>query len=177
VILTQSAFEAIPMSKEQQQAYIDREMEVMRRQLAEAQASDQNDQATKRTVKKMETAMLRAEEALKKKLAKQKDVGVSFEQTGIDYLMVDEAHMYSNLRTLSNIQGAGTVGLEPRDRPAHEARISAGQQHVGPGRDVRHRHADPQHDHAGVRDAAVPAAGPARRCRDLLVRSVGGDVR
>ena len=43
-------------------------------------------------------------------MAKQKDLGVSFEQTGIDYLMVDEAHEYSNLRTLSNIQGGGATG-------------------------------------------------------------------
>lgn len=111
VIMTQGAFEGIPMGARQQQAYIDREMADMRAQLDEAQSQEQ-DAATKRTVKKMETALLRAEEALKKKLAKSKDLGVSFEQTGIDYLMVDEAHMYSNLRTLSNIQGAGTTGSD-----------------------------------------------------------------
>lgn len=118
VILTQGAFESIPMSVEQQEAYIEREMATMRRQLAEAQAAEvaarQNGRSTahEKTVKKMESALLRAEEALKKKLDKQKDVGVSFEQTGIDYLMVDEAHGYSNLRVLSNIQGAGNTGSD-----------------------------------------------------------------
>jgi N12 class adenine-specific DNA methylase len=121
VILTQGAFESVPMSQEQQQAYIDREMATMRAQLAQAQADEMAARASfdagdrkniEKTVKKMETALLRAEEALKKKMDKQKDVGVSFEQTGIDYLMVDEAHGYSNLRTLSNIQGAGTTGSD-----------------------------------------------------------------
>lgn len=121
VILTQGAFESVPMSQEQQQAYIDREMATMRAQLAQAQADEMAARAKfdpgerkniEKTVKKMETALLRAEEALKKKMDKQKDVGVSFEQTGIDYLMVDEAHGYSNLRTLSNIQGAGTTGSD-----------------------------------------------------------------
>lgn len=117
VILTQGAFESIPMSVEQQEAYIDREMTTMRQQLAIAQAAAFDERGTgskaqEKTVKKMEAALLRAEEALKKKLDKQKDVGVSFEQTGIDYLMVDEAHGYSNLRVLSNIQGAGNVGSD-----------------------------------------------------------------
>jgi N12 class adenine-specific DNA methylase len=110
VILTQTAFESIPMSPGQIEAYIDRELETMRQQLAEAKAADDGDKAQQRTVKKMETAILRAEEQLKKRLMTAKDVGVSFEQTGIDYLFVDEAHQYSNLRTLSNIQSAGASG-------------------------------------------------------------------
>lgn len=112
VILTHEAFEKIPMSPEAKQAYIDREMQTLRDQLAAAQESGRNDTAQKRTVKKMEAAVLRAEEALNKLLDKDKDAGVSFEQTGIDYLMVDEAHEYSNLRTLSNIPSASADGSD-----------------------------------------------------------------
>jgi N12 class adenine-specific DNA methylase len=120
VILTQGAFEKIPLSQEEQESYIDRELATMRAQFAQAEAAAAADagpygapsQAHKKTVKKMENALLRAEEAMRKKLDKQKDVGVSWEQTGIDYLMVDEAHGYSNLRVLSNIQGAGNVGSD-----------------------------------------------------------------
>lgn len=112
VILTQKAFEAIPMSPEQQEAYIERELAEYREALerGQAEAAASGDDAIKKTVKKMEKALLRAEEALKKKLDKTKDSAVSFEQTGIDYLMVDEAHQYSNLRTLSNIPNAGATG-------------------------------------------------------------------
>jgi hypothetical protein len=112
VILTQGAFEAIPMSKDQQKAYIDRELATMRAQLLAMQSSSASGKAHDNTVKKMEKAVIRAEEAMKKKLDKQKDVGVSFDQTGIDHVMVDEAHMYSNLRTLSNIQGAAIEGSD-----------------------------------------------------------------
>lgn len=110
VVMTQGAFESIPMSQAQQQAYIDREMATLRAQLAEARAAAEGSQVMKRTVKKMETAVIRAEEGLKKRLLATKDVGVSFEQTGIDYLMVDEAHEYANLRVLSNIPNAGASG-------------------------------------------------------------------
>lgn len=112
VILTQKAFEAIPMSPDQQEAYIQRELSEMREALENAQAAagEAADETTKKTVKKMEKALLRAEEAMRKKLDKEKDSAVSFEQTGIDYLMVDEAHHYSNLRTLSNIPNAGATG-------------------------------------------------------------------
>jgi N12 class adenine-specific DNA methylase len=114
VILTQNAMQLIPMSRAAMEAYIDREMATMRAQLerAKADAAATNDTAKANTVKKMEKAVVKAEEALKAKLDKQKDAGVTFEQTGIDYVCVDEAHMYSNLRTLSNIQGAGATGSD-----------------------------------------------------------------
>lgn len=110
VILTQGAMELIPMSRESMSAYIDREMATMRAQLAKAKADAAGDSAKEQTVKRMEKALIKAEEALKAKLDKNKDAGVSFEQTGIDYVFVDEAHHYSNLRTPSNIQGAGATG-------------------------------------------------------------------
>lgn len=114
VILTQNAMQLIPMSREQMTAYIDRELAAMRAQLEEAKerALTGGDKATQNTVKKMEKAVLKAEEALKGKLDKVKDAGVTFEQTGIDYVCVDEAHMFSNLRTPSNIQGAGATGSD-----------------------------------------------------------------
>lgn len=116
VILTQGAFEKIPLSVDAQRAYIDRELSDMREQLETARnaaAGERKNSAADKTVKKMEKQLLSAEEALKKKLDKEKDTGgVSFEETGIDYLMVDEAHGYSNLRTLSNIPGAGNTGSD-----------------------------------------------------------------
>lgn len=112
VILTQGAFEAIPVSAQEQERYIAREMAYLREQYEQAKANAGNDKNAQRTVKAMENTIIRAENALRKKLEKQKDLGVSWEQTGIDYLMVDEAHMYSNLRTLSNIPNAGTAGSD-----------------------------------------------------------------
>src|ERR1019366_6439846 len=50
------------------------------------------------------------EERLKARLDSAKDPGITFEKTGIDYLFVDEAHGYKNLRTPSNIPDAAIDG-------------------------------------------------------------------
>ena len=54
--------------------------------------------------------MLAREEQLKKQTDAIKDVGISFEETGIDYVIVDEAHGYKNLETVSNIRDAQIDG-------------------------------------------------------------------
>src|SRR5439155_5144122 len=60
--------------------------------------------------KKLEGALLRAEQRLRAKLDSAKDPGITFEATGIDYLCIDEAHGYKNLRTASNISDAAIEG-------------------------------------------------------------------
>jgi N12 class adenine-specific DNA methylase len=104
VIMSRSAFERIPMSAEAQHAYLDAELDRIRDFI---QASKKGDGLT---VKRLEGALLRAEERLKAKLDSVKDPGITFEATGIDYLFVDEAHGYKNLRTPSNIPDAAIDG-------------------------------------------------------------------
>jgi N12 class adenine-specific DNA methylase/SAM-dependent methyltransferase len=104
IIMSRSAFERIPMSAEAQRAYLDVELDRMRDFI---QASREGDGLT---VKRLEGALLRAEERLKAKLDSVKDPGITFEATGIDYLFVDEAHGYKNLRTPSNIPDAAIDG-------------------------------------------------------------------
>jgi N12 class adenine-specific DNA methylase/SAM-dependent methyltransferase len=98
VIMTQSVFERIPMSAEAQQRYIDAQLADYTAWLERAAAAGES----KRLIKKMETRKLMREERLKKKLARARDAGISWQQTGIDYLFVDEAHAYKNLDTRSN---------------------------------------------------------------------------
>jgi hypothetical protein len=62
------------------------------------------------TVKRVEKAVLVGEQRLQERLDNPKDLGVCFEQTGIDYLFVDEAHQYKNLHTASNIRDAAIDG-------------------------------------------------------------------
>ena len=104
VIMSRSAFERIPMSADAQRAYLDAELDRIRDFI---QASKEGDGLT---VKRLEGALLRAEERLKAKLDSVKDPGITFEATGIDYLFVDEAHGYKNLRTPSNIPDAAIDG-------------------------------------------------------------------
>ena len=104
IIMSRSAFERIPLSPAEQAAYMDRELALMRDWLKAAQGG------ARLTVKRLEGALLRAEERLKTRLDSAKDPGVTFEATGIDYLCVDEAHGYKNLRTPSNIADAAIDG-------------------------------------------------------------------
>jgi N12 class adenine-specific DNA methylase len=104
VILSRSALERIPMSAEAQKTYLNRELEQMREWIQRSREGDGL------TVKRLEAAVLRAEERLKGKLDATRDPGITFEATGIDYLFVDEAHGYKNLRTPSNIPDAAIDG-------------------------------------------------------------------
>jgi N12 class adenine-specific DNA methylase len=106
IVMSRSAFERIPLSAGEQRAYLDRELAGMRQWLAAAK------QGRSLTVKRLEGALLRAEERLKAKLDSAKDPGITFEATGIDYLAVDEAHGYKNLRTMSNIPDAAIDGSQ-----------------------------------------------------------------
>jgi N12 class adenine-specific DNA methylase len=104
VIMSRSAFERIPLSPAGQRSYMDRELEQMREWLQASRGG------SRLTVKRLEGALLRAEERLKAKLDSDRDPGITFEATGIDYLCVDEAHGYKNLRTPSNIADAAIDG-------------------------------------------------------------------
>jgi N12 class adenine-specific DNA methylase len=104
VVMTRGAFERIPMSVEVQQRYIQEEVN----ELSAARVAAKG--MSKSTVKRVERALARAEERVKAKLDGDKDAGLTFERTGIDYLFVDEAHAYKNLRTASNIPGMAVDG-------------------------------------------------------------------
>jgi N12 class adenine-specific DNA methylase/SAM-dependent methyltransferase len=104
IVMSRSAFERIPLSASEQQQYLDRELAQLRQWIQAARGGD------RRTVKKLEKTLLRAEERIKAKLDSAKDPGITFEATGIDYLCVDEAHGYKNLRTPSNISDAAIDG-------------------------------------------------------------------
>jgi N12 class adenine-specific DNA methylase/SAM-dependent methyltransferase len=105
VIMTQSGFASIACSPETQAAYLHEQVAALRVQLARIQASE-----TGLGVKRMQKALQRAEEAVKDKLAARHDPGITFEATGLDYLVCDEAHAYKNLRTPSRIPDAAIDG-------------------------------------------------------------------
>lgn len=106
IILTQSAFKKIGLSSSFEQTYMEREVAQLR------SALDTVKEAGGLSVKRIEKKVQAAEERYKKSLAITRDPGVSFEDTGIDYLIVDEAHMYKNLATISNIQDAAIEGSQ-----------------------------------------------------------------
>jgi hypothetical protein len=106
VIMTESAFQRIPMSAERQRAYLTREVEVIEAQLNRSKGE------RGLTEKRLELALLQAEERLKKLTDSVKDPGITFEQTGIDYVFRDEGHRDKNLRTVSNIPDVAIDGSQ-----------------------------------------------------------------
>lgn len=106
VVMTQGAFKKIPLSAEFEASYIAEQVADMRAVLDEATDN------SAMSIKRIEKRVLSLQEKYKAKLDMPKDPGLSFEATGIDYIVVDEAHMYKNLATESNIQDARIDGSQ-----------------------------------------------------------------
>jgi len=104
IVMSRSAFERIPLSPAEQAAYMERQLDQLREWIAVAKKGEGL------SVKRLEAALLRAEERLRARLDSARDPGITFEATGIDYLCIDEAHGYKNLRTASNITDAAIDG-------------------------------------------------------------------
>ena len=107
VVVSHSAFERIPLSAEARRAYLGRERERLEAWLARSK------EAGGLSVKRLQRKLAQAEERLKSKLETGKaDQGLNFEQMGVDYIAVDEAHLFKNLATASNIPGARIDGSQ-----------------------------------------------------------------
>ncbi len=97
VIVPQSLFSAIGVSPDLQLAYQEKQLDILRNQEDRATTD-----ASKKRLERQKKKLL----ARVKELTKQtnKDTGLRFEQTGCDYLLIDEAHMFKNKGRISNIK-------------------------------------------------------------------------
>lgn len=98
VIVPQSVFGLIGMKREAQLDYLDNEMIEMRQALDAANTSK-----SEFTVKQIENAIKATQKRIDTIITqKSSDDGLSFEQSGCDFMFVDEAHDYKNLSRPSN---------------------------------------------------------------------------
>ncbi|MHB8244836.1 MAG: helicase-related protein [Acidimicrobiales bacterium] len=103
VIMTSSSFERIAVSADTEAAFLEAKSAELRAAIAQSRKEDGGDPIS---VKALEKALLRSEERHARLLDERRDDGgVTFEATGIDYLIVDEAHRYKNLYFPTRIQG------------------------------------------------------------------------
>jgi N12 class adenine-specific DNA methylase len=114
IIITHSSFERIGMSREYQVRFV-------REQIAEydallVDAAKSSDRARRNLIKQIEKQKARREERLKELLAEdKKDDGLVFDELGVDYLFIDEAHYFKNLETptkMERVAGIQTSGSE-----------------------------------------------------------------
>lgn len=110
VIMTRTAFERIELSAESQAEYLNREIDRKRQEINAAKERAAERGGRPMTVKKVEARLQADEEKMKRLRERPVDPGITFEQTGIDYLVVDELHDFKNLDTASNIQDAAING-------------------------------------------------------------------
>lgn len=107
IIFTQSGFARLPLGRDLMTSYLGEEIETARSALAGSK------DGKGLSVKKLERRIAQMEETYKRLLAEHtKDDGVRFEETGIDYLFVDEAHAYKNRRVDSSIDGVANTGSQ-----------------------------------------------------------------
>lgn len=103
VICPQSVFSQIGVSPRRQREWIEQEIEALREARGDVDSTD------KVRVKNMEAAIARLEARLEK-ILDSKVSGITFEETGCDYLFVDEAHHYKNLPRTSDFRELSCVG-------------------------------------------------------------------
>lgn len=104
VIITGSAFSRIPVGVEFERRYLQAEIDRIKAAL------ERNKDGYDRTHNQVQKMLRTRENRLRELADRTTDPAVSFEATGIDYLLVDEAHLYKNLQTESNIPDAKISG-------------------------------------------------------------------
>ena len=105
IIITHSAFGKIPVSEEYQREFIGEQIAELEDMMADA-----DDDRTK--TKQLERQKKRLEQRLERILNNaSKDKGVSFEESGIDQLFVDEAHQFRKLDFVTN--QTSISGIDP----------------------------------------------------------------
>lgn len=112
VILGHSQFTRLPLSDERQQQFLRDEIE----QFTEViNAAKKERTGQELTVKQLERAKKSLESRLEKLMDAPKDDAVTFEELGVDSLMVDEAHQFKNLAVQTKMQNmSGITTAESR---------------------------------------------------------------
>lgn len=113
IVIGHSQFERIPLSQERQVEYLQSQIHDVINQVAQLK----EERAENFTIKQME----RMRKQLEKKLDKlndqsRKDDVVTFEQLGVDSLMVDEAHAFKNLAVLSKMRNVAGISQTESQR-------------------------------------------------------------
>ncbi|HEM6163160.1 TPA: DEAD/DEAH box helicase family protein [Streptococcus suis] len=95
IVIGDSQFEKIPMSHEKQVTYIQDKLQQLR-DIKQGSDSDY-------TVKEAERSIKGLEHQLKELQKLERDTFIEFENLGIDFLFVDEAHHFKNIRPITGL--------------------------------------------------------------------------
>ena len=105
VLIAHSSFGLIPMSKEYEQKHMEEQIEEVVNAIERIKAESGDGLS----VKKLEQIKTSMDTKLKALLDAPKDDVVTFEELGVDELIVDEAHMFKNLPMYSKIRNVAGI--------------------------------------------------------------------
>lgn len=111
VFLSTEQFGKIPITKEREEAIIQAEIDEIIS--VKNRAKDENQ--SRPTIKQLIRLEKAAKERLEKLQTQKDETSINFEATGIDFLFVDEAHLFKNLSFQTNItdvKGINTTGSQ-----------------------------------------------------------------
>lgn len=115
IIVTHSSFERIGMSRDYQARFLREQIGEYDQLLCDSARGDAS-RGHRNLIKAIEKQKARREARLKELLAEEKkDDGLVFDELGVDYLFVDEAHNFKNLETptkMERVAGIQTSGSE-----------------------------------------------------------------
>jgi hypothetical protein len=100
VVMTHSAFTAIAVHPDIEAEYLREQIRRFRQA-----AMDCDAEGSRSTVKRLAKQADRLNSRLRMLLDHRTDTGVTFDQLGVDYLMVDEAHFFKNLGLMTRTEG------------------------------------------------------------------------
>lgn len=107
IIMSHSQFEKIPVSQERKERMLNCQIDDISFAIEDMKARN----GERWTIKQMEAQKKKLEEQLKKMTDEsRKDDLISFEELGIDSIMVDEAHAFKNLAIFSKMNVSGITG-------------------------------------------------------------------
>lgn len=105
VLIAHSSFGLVPMSREYEKRHIENQIE----EIVDAIERIKSESNEGLSVKKLEQIKTSMDTKLKTLLDSPKDDVVTFEELGIDELIVDEAHMFKNLPMFSKIRNVAGI--------------------------------------------------------------------
>ena len=108
IVIGHSQFEKIKVSEERQLAFYQDRLDEVRSIMAYAESEE--DRVTFKQSVRMEARLEKQIEKLDEGKLSKADSFVEFEQLGIDFLFVDEAHRYKNVRPVTNLGNVAGIG-------------------------------------------------------------------
>ena len=113
IIISHDMFERFPLTPETASAMIQEQLDVLERTITEAKGNNMNKRAMATAENRKKALKARMEGILDTELD---DIGIPFEQLGIDQLFVDEADLFKNLPFASSMDTVSGIGNPSSNR-------------------------------------------------------------